>query len=351
MRRGIVLLVLFATFGFVVLRSVSARLSPPAVQLAPVTRGTVVEAVYATGRVDTDQRATVRSRLAAPLLAVFVSPGEAVQSGQVLAVVDAREASLELARVENELAAARAAAAEAQDAALRLEKLHAAELAPENELIRARERAQELQQRAEALEKTLRLFEERISWAQLRSPMIGTVANLARRAGDFVQVGDEVLTVVDLRKPYLRVAVDERDLGKVLPGQEARVVFEAYPQQVFVGQVWRLVPTLDRLTRSADVLVRLPEGIPWLRLDLTATVNIVTKTVQGAVVAPRQALRGTGPERTVLRPNRESKLEAVTVRLGACDLERCEVIAGLQPGDLIVADPTNLQPGKKVKLQ
>lgn len=350
MRRGVVLVILFAAFGFVALRLLSSQMAPAAVKLTPVTRGTVVEAVYATGRVDTDQRATVRSRLAAPLLSVLVGPGEAVDRGQLLAILDAREVSLEVARVENEVAAARAAATEAQDAARRLEKLYAAGLVPENELIRERERAQELQQRVEALEKTLRLSEERISWAQLRSPITGTVVNLLRRAGDLLQVGDEVLTVVDLSKPYLRVAVDERDIGNVTPGQEARVVFDAYPQQVFLGRVWRVVPTLDRLTRSADVLVLLPQGIPRLSLDLTATVNIVTKTVSNAILVPRQALRGDGDEKKVLRPNPESKLEAVTIRVGACDLERCEVVVGLQDGDLIVADPTNLQPGMKVRL-
>ena len=37
------------------------------VTLAPVTTGRVVSAVYATGRVDTDRRATVRARITAPL--------------------------------------------------------------------------------------------------------------------------------------------------------------------------------------------------------------------------------------------------------------------------------------------
>ncbi|MFN3412694.1 MAG: hypothetical protein ACK42L_01345, partial [Thermoanaerobaculum sp.] len=90
--------------------------------------GTVVEAVYATGRVDSDQRAAVRARLSAPLLAVLVGAGEGVRRGQVLAIQDDREVTLDLAKRENERAAAVAAATEAQDAALRLEKLHTAGL-------------------------------------------------------------------------------------------------------------------------------------------------------------------------------------------------------------------------------
>ncbi len=351
MRRGFVLVILLLAFGFVTARLLTLRMARPAVTLVPVTRGTVVEAVYATGRVDCDQRATVRARLAAPLLQVLVGPGEEVRSGQVLAILDSREVTLEVARTEKELAAARAAAAEAEDAALRLEKLYAAALIAENQLIRERERARELKEKADALEKVLNLAQERTSWSVLRSPMDGTVATLVRRAGDLLQVGDEVLTVVDLRKPYLRVAVDERDLGKVAPGQEARIVFDAYRDQVFVGEVWRIVPTLDRLTRSADVLVRLPAGVPPLSLDLTATVNIVIKRVENAVLVPSLALRGTGSERTVLRPNAEWVLEAIPVGVGVCDTEHCQVTAGLQPGELIVAEASNFQPGTRVRRQ
>ncbi|MFN3412695.1 MAG: efflux RND transporter periplasmic adaptor subunit, partial [Thermoanaerobaculum sp.] len=213
------------------------------------------------------------------------------------------------------------------------------------------ERARELQEKAEALQKALELARERKTWATLRAPIDGTVTNLVRRAGDLLQVGDEVLTVVNLKEAYLRAAVDERDLGKVTPGQEARIVFEAFRDNIFVGRVWRVVPHLDRLTRSADVLIRLPEGIPALSLDLTATVNIVIRTVEGATLVPKQALRGTGEERTVLRPGPDARLEAVPIRVGACDVEQCQVVAGLQPGDLIVANPANVKPGERVKLQ
>lgn len=350
MRRGLVIALLVAVFGLATWQVLKSFFAPPVVKLVPVTNGVLVEAIYATGRVATDRLATVRARFAAPLESMLVGPGESVKRGQVVAVQDNREVLLELAKKESELAAANAAATEARDAAQRLEQLFVSGLIPESELVRARERAQELTKKAEAFAQALNLAREQLTWVTLRSPMDGTVANLVRRSGDLLQVGDEILTVVDLSEAYLRVAVDERDLGKVQLGQEVRIVFDAYPDEVLVGKVWRIVPTVDRLTRSADVLVHLPSHKPLLKLDLTATVNIVTKSFSDVSLVPKRALVSSANGVHVLRIGHESRLEAVSVTVGACDMERCQLISGPPVGDLIVADPTNLKPGLKVKL-
>lgn len=351
MRRSVVVLVLLLAIGTVVFRFAVSKLSPRPVAMATVSRGRVVEAIYGTGRVDCDQRATVRARITAPLAELLVGPGEEVRRGQIIGRQENTEVLSEVEKRNKELAAATAALAEARDAAARARALFEAGLLPENELVRQRERAQELTKRAEALNEALAMAQERARWAELRSPLDGTVAALYRRAGDLLREGDEVLLVVDLRQPYLRVAVDERDLGRVQKGQEVRIVFDAYPEQIFKGTVWRVVPTVDRLTRSADVLVQLPSERPRLQLDLSATVNIVIRIVEDALVVPRTALKGEGRSRSVLRLAPNGTLEAVAVDVGACDLERCQIVSGLQQGEKIAADASGLAAGTAVRPQ
>ncbi|MCS7183043.1 MAG: efflux RND transporter periplasmic adaptor subunit [Thermoanaerobaculum sp.] len=348
MQRKVVVALILTASAVALGGVIHARLQGVKVQLVPVTRGTVVEAVYATGRVDSDRRATVRARRPGPLLRVLVGPGEAVQEGQVVALQDPREAELQLAQRRQELAAAQASWAEARDAAERAEQLFMAGLVAENERIRLRERANELARRAQALQEAVLLAEEQLSWCTLRAPLTGTVASLLRRAGDVLREGDEILTIVNLDQAYLRVAVDERDLGKVRLGQEVRLVLDAYPEQPLVGSVWRIVPTVDRLTRAADVLVALPDRRPPLQLDLTATVNLVVRVVPEALVVPRLALQGTGSRRQVLVVGEDRRLQALPVTVGVCDLERCQVVEGLTPGTPVVADPSGLKVGQRV---
>lgn len=348
MRRWMVLLIIVAAALWVLGRLAVRQWRGVEVREATVATGRVVAAVYATGRVDTDRRATLRARVTAPLAELLVGAGEEVREGQVVARQDGQVLRLARERAEREVEAARAALAQAEDAARRAERLAADALIAEDELVRLREQARQRQAALSAQEAALHLAVEEEGWAVLRAPMSGSVAAIHRRAGDPLREGDEVLTVVDLGPSYLRVAVDERDVGRIVVGQEVRIAFDAYPEGVFVGEVWRIVPALDRLTKSVDVLVRLPEARPPLRLDLTATVNIVTRVVEGATVIPRDALGGGTPPYVLTVGDRRRAVRRV-LDMGPCDEERCQVVAGLAPGERVISPlPPSLSEGQRV---
>lgn len=350
MKRSLVWILLLSITGVVFGNFLRDRWRGQPVELTRVSKGRLVEAIYATGRVDTDRRATVRARRRGPLQQLLVGPGAPVAAGQLVAVQDNTEAQLELERARKDQEALRAAAAEAEDAARRSEELFHAGLLPEQEWVKQRERAAELRQRLASQTTSVAMAEEQLRWFSLYAPLTGTVSQLHRRQGDLLAEGDEVLTVVDLSSAYLRVAVDERDLGKVRLGQEVRILFDAFPQEPLVGRVWRIVPTVDRLTKSADVLVELPQPQPPLQLDMTATVNIITQVVEDTLLVPLSALQGVGQERRVFRMGAGGRLQAVPVQVGACGQDRCQVLAGLVDGEQVVSEASGLKPGMRVRV-
>jgi multidrug efflux pump subunit AcrA (membrane-fusion protein) len=158
--------------------------------------------------------------------------------------------------------------------------------------------------------------------------------------------------VVDLSRAYVRVAVDERDAGRVRVGQEVRMIFDAYPGQMLRGEVWRLIPAVDRLTKATDVLVSLPRERPPLQLDLTATVNIVTGVVEDALVVPRDALEGAGTQRAVFIPGADGRVVRTSIDIGACDEDRCQVVSGLSRGDRVISPlPAGLKAGERMHVR
>jgi RND family efflux transporter MFP subunit len=349
MRRWLVLVAIVLVMGGVLGRVLWRTWRGREVSLATVGSGRVVTAVYATGRVDSDQRATLRARVAAPLKAVLVGAGQRVHEGEVVARQDDAELRLATERAIGELEAARASFTQAEDEAARSEKLVRDGLLAEDEWVRARERARELSAQMAAMESAVRIAREEQSWAELRSPLTGTVTALLHRAGDPLREGDEVLTVVNLSHAYVRVAVDERDAGRVKVGQEVRMVFDAYPGRLLHGEVWRLVPAVDRLTKATDVLVSLPPERPPLQLGFTVTVNIVTGVVEDTLVVPRDALEGVGTERAVLVVEEDGRAGRRAVKVGACDEERCQVVAGLAHGEKVISPlPAGLAVGDRV---
>ena len=349
MRRWLVLVALVLIMGGVLGRVLWKSWRGREVTLARVGSGRVVTAVYATGRVDSDQRATLRARIAAPLAALFVGAGQQVREGEILARQDDAALRLATERAVGELEAARASFTQAQDEAARSEKLVRDGLLAEDAWVRAREKARELAAQMAAMESAVKIAREQQSWTELRSPLSGTVTALLHRAGDPLREGDEVVTIVDLSRAYVRVAVDERDAGRVRVGEEVRMVFDAYPGQLLRGEVWRLVPAVDRLTKSTDVLVSLPPDRPPLQLDLTVTVNIVTGVVDEALVVPRDALEGTGTERAVFLAGDAGRAVRRDVKIGACDEERCQVLAGLASGEEVISPlPAGIASGERV---
>ncbi len=350
MRRWMVLFVLLALAGAVLARVVWRSMRGIDVGVAEASIGRVVAAVYATGRVDTDQRATVRARVAAPLASLRVGPGETVAAGDEVARQDAAAVRLAAERVARDVEAARAALTQAEDSARRSERLAEERLLPEDALVRSREQARQLAAQLASQESALALAREQQDWTVLRAPLSGVVSALQHRAGDALREGDEVLSIVDLAQAYLRVAVDERDVGRIAPGQEVRIVFDAYTGQVLKGSVWRIVPAVDRLTKSSDVLVKLPATRPALQLDLTATVNIVTGVIEGAVVVPRDALEGGGERRSFYAVTAGSHAARRAITIGACDEHACQVLAGLSAGERVISPlPAGLKDGVKVR--
>lgn len=350
MRRWLVLVVLVLVMGAVLGRVLWKSWRGREVSLATIGSGRVVTAVYATGRVDSDQRATLRARVAGPLAAVRVGAGQPVKEGEEVARQDDAALRLATERAVGELEAARASLAQAQDEAARSENLVRDGLLAEDAWVRARERARELAAQTAAMESAVRITREQQSWTEVRSPLSGVVTALLHRAGDPLREGDEILTVVDLSRAYIRVAVDERDVGTVRVGQGVRLVFDAYPGQLLRGEVWRLIPAVDRLTKSTDVLVSLPQERPPLQLDLTVTVNIVTGVVEDALVVPRDALEGAGMKRAVFLVGEGGRAVRRAVEIGVCDEERCQVLAGLARGDAVISPlPAGLAEGDRAR--
>ncbi len=352
MRRWLVLAALLLVMGGVLGQMVWRSWRGREVTLATVGSGRVVTAVYATGRVDSDQRATLRARVASPLAAVLVGAGEAVKEGQLVARQDDAALRLATERAVGELEAAHASFTQAKDEADRSEKLVRDGLVAEDAWVRAREKARELAAQMAANESAVRIAREQQSWTDLVSPLSGVVTALLHRTGDPLREGDEVLTVVDLSRAYVRVAVDERDAGRVRVGQEVRMIFDAYPGQMLRGEVWRLIPAVDRLTKATDVLVSLPRERPPLQLDLTATVNIVTGVVEDALVVPRDALEGAGTQRAVFIPGADGRVARTSIDIGACDEDRCQVVSGLSRGDRVISPlPAGLKAGERMHVR
>ncbi len=112
----------------------------------------------------------------------------------------------------------------------------------------------------------------------------------------------------------LRAAVPERFAAQVQVGQKADIRVESYPDQVFVGEVFRINPMIDRTSRTFEVEIYVENSDRRLKAGGFAKVDILTRVDTEAWTVPAEAIvRYAGSTRIfVIRDGRAHAIPAAT---------------------------------------
>ena len=186
----------------------------------------------------------------------------------------------------------------------------------------------------------LELAREDQAVIDLVAPMDGTIMSIGASIGE--AVGTNVIIVIaDLQQPVLEVYLDEADLDKVAAGFEVEVIFDSLPDDMYVGHVTEVSPSLQTVSNVDAVLV-------WVQLDAesfskpqslpvgsNASVDVIGGRAQNAVLVPVEAVReiGTNEYAVFVMEDGEPKLRIVTV--GLMDYTSAEILTGLTAGEVV----------------
>jgi len=88
----------------------------------------------------------------------------------------------------------------------------------------------------------LQRFEANVNDLTITAPIAGTILTRSAEPGRVVAAGQNILTMVDLHKLYLRGFVPEGDVGSVKVGQQAQVYLDTNPKEAIAAEVIRIDP-------------------------------------------------------------------------------------------------------------
>jgi len=366
---------------------------PASYKTGAVSRGTVSEVVAATGEVSALLTVSVGSQISGTIHRLHVDFNSPVKKGQLLAEIDPRLFESAYQRTVAGLAAAQADAERARVALVdadRSEKRMVSLLAKGLVAAAEADAAAAAQGGASA---SLRAAEARVLQAraertaaatslalcQIRSPIDGIVISRSVDVGQTVAASlqSPVLFLIanDLDRMRVLANVDEADVGKVRDGQLARFTVDAFPGEVFQGQIRevRQAPTTIQNVVTYAAVIEAPNPERKLRQGMTASVTVVASQRADVLRVPNAALRfrpaGDGEEqpakaKTALvataradggerargkddgtapgqRRARAYRLEGgmpvkVSLVVGLTDGHQTEVISGLAEGEQLV---------------
>ena len=324
---------------------VDAVIVEPLVQTAPVI-----------GRLVTSQAGTVAARINGAVDIVRVQVGDRVTKGDILVVLVKNRLLTQLdqaaADVEESYAAVQTATADLALAGQDLGRLEA--LRAKNSAAFSQARYDDARQAVAAATGALAEAEARWVWAQaslrvaeidlynmeVRAPYDGVVTEKLTAAGEYVNVGDGVVTLINVDKLEIEANVPSNRLAGLEPGSMVEVIIAG--GGIYQAAVRALVPEEDALTRTRPVrfVPILGDAVGGLAANQSVTVAVPVGRDEGIVTVHKDAVIHDEDRRYVYFVSKDSlgrpQAEPRTVVLGTTLGGRFEVISGLDDGDLVV---------------
>lgn len=303
------------------------------------------------GTLEARQMATLRAEVAGPVIQTYVDRGQSVRRGQLLARID--DTSLKEAALSAQ-SGARSAKLSLDNAQRNFDRSQALEKAgaiAQRDLESAQSQLAAASAANDDAQARLTQAQQTLDKTFIRAPFDGQVSDRQVSAGDVVQPGSALLTVIDPASMRLEASVPSEQISAIKRDAPVQFSVSGYPGRTFVGHIEYVSPAADPVTRQIKIDVSIPNDRADLVAGLFAQGRVASVT-RTALVAPVAAVDQRGVTPAVVRI-KGGKTERVAIQLGIRDEARglYEVTAGLSAGDtLLVGAAQGITPGTPIKV-
>jgi HlyD family secretion protein/macrolide-specific efflux system membrane fusion protein len=358
-----------------------------------VKRGTIFLEVSATGAIKPQVGAEVKvgARISGKVEKLFVTQGDRVKVGQLIAVIEHKDLQdevdrayanykdalanmekikkvypdkisaqkkrvealkIQLEQIERELKRYEILYKDGLISLTDLErmerdyKVKKAELESEKSTLSAliSEYEKELERAQAQISATKNSWEEakvKLSYAFVYAPISGVVSQVTTQQGETVVAGlnaPTFITIIDLSKLQVECYVDETDIGKIKEGQEATFTVDSYPGRIFRARVRTIYPgaIIKNNVVFYDVVLDILD--PYeniLRPEMTAHVTIIAGKKENVLIVPSQAVKIDPQGNYYVMVKKGDKWEKRIVKVGWESGGKIEIISGLKEGEEI----------------
>jgi HlyD family secretion protein len=331
--------------------------SMPRYATAPVTRGTMIRSVTATGTVNPAQTIVVGASISGTIRNLTCDYDDEVKAGQVCAKIDARPYQARLDQYSGQLLRDQAILDKDRADLARLRR-HAVgnpfaqpQVRDQTLVVSRDEGTVKLDQ---ALLDSARLD---LGYTNIVAPVDGTVMSRNVNPGQSVAPSSSALFLIAADPKHMAVDVNtsQDDIGAVRQGDKATIMVDAFPDRVFQGTVSRVRRSPPNVpgTASYDAVVNVDNADLALKPGMIATTQIIVAQKSDVMRVPDQALRfapsvakvqSAAPVQSQPHPGqsqiwmlRGGEPVAVNVVTGLDDGSTTEIAQGkLSPGDQVV---------------
>lgn len=317
-----------------------------------------VEEVIVPGKIEANPSRI--SRIALPVAGrvkqVMVTLGDSVRQSQPVLALDSPESGATLSayrQAQAKVNQAKAAQTKAEADLTRIKDLFNNRAVAQKEVIsaettlaQARSDVTQAEAAQEEAQKKLQIFglqaDQQAQDILVRAPVSGKVLEINVAAGEYRNdTSAPVMTIADLSSVFMAADVPEDRIRFIRTGEQVEINLNAYPNEIFKGQVKRISDTVDPQTRTIKVRAELQNPAGRLRPEMFGEIRH-KQGLQTMPVVPAGAIVQGDQRNIVYRENSPGVFEPVEVTFGRREGDRLPILSGIKPGDRIVVDGTML---------
>ena len=185
----------------------------------------------------------------------------------------------------------------------------------------------------------LRKIQAVIAQKNIRAPFAGVLGIRRVNAGQYLNVGDQIVSLVNNQTLYVNFSLDEQLSRRLAVGRSLKVLIDTFGDRVFTARISAVDPMIGR-SRTVQVQATLDNPDTALKAGMFASVKVADTQLADVLSVPETAVTYTAYGNTVFlaRPDQGAGLvvKRVAVKVGQRQDGWVEVQAGLHEGDQVV---------------
>src|SRR5688572_3884536 len=311
------------------------KMPPTAVEGSKPVVAAVRDEVTAVGTLRAAESVMIKPELPGRIVSVHFEEGQAIAAGAPLFTLDGSLVRADVREWEANVSQAKREASRA------------------NELI---ERKLISQSDLDTKRSELAVSEARLSSAKTRlektvikAPFAGVAGLRAVSPGEYVEIGQTLVSLTQLDPIKLDFRVPEVHLGRVASGQAVSIEVDAFPGRRFEGAVYAIDPQLDPNGRSVVLRASVENDDGLLKPGLFARVALAFGERANALMVPEQALWPIGEKQNVYVIE-DGKAALKEVETGVRRGGMVEIVKGIGPEAVVItAGQIKIGPGAPVQ--
>ena len=277
-------------------------------ETAKVETQNISTTITATGTIEPVTSVTVGTQVSGIVSKLYVDYNSVVKKGQVIAELDKTNLISELNTARANLSSAQSSATYELANYNRYKTLYDKGLVSADEYESALLSYQKAKEQVNTARESVQKAQTNLGYATITSPISGVVLSKSVEEGQTVAASfntPELFTIAqDLTDMRVIADIDEADIGGVVEGQRVQFTVDAFPDDLFEGQVTqvRQQATTESNVVTYEVVISARNDDLKLKPGLTANVTIFTLEKNGVLAVPSKALRFI-PNEAILQKN------------------------------------------------